>query len=327
MNQERKKELLGKFADRSLSPAEQEEFWEMMKLEQHDDLDLEFGFSELEVDPQEQQDSIAAVKNRLTGQIGKKKRSYKFLYKGIAAIAAVLLLIAGFKVYQDYKYVKNTNTFITVRVPVGKMQRVFLSDSSVVTVSSGSVFKYPKAFAKNSRVVYLSSGKAFFEVAKDRSRPFSVRSGELSTTALGTSFTVQYNAAYGWEKVNLYTGKVVISRRVNGGLAKPVYLTPGKAYEYIAGQGNVFGFDPSHQQPLTERNALHFAHTPFSEAIYQISSYYNIHIHFNPVQTRHYTVNGDFAGQSAEETLQSLVFIHQLKFTRSDSLNYSIMKK
>lgn len=46
-------------------------------------------------------------------------------------------------------------------------------------------------YARERRVVVLERGEAFFEVARDRSRPFVVRTGETVITALGTAFNVR----------------------------------------------------------------------------------------------------------------------------------------
>lgn len=334
MNKERKKELLDKFASRTLNPEELEEFWGMIGDGAHqelleEDLSLDEGDdADFIVADEEMESSIAAVKHRLNDQIQPQKgKGIRRFSKIIQAAAAVLLVFAGIKSYQHFQYIQDTQTYVIVNVPVGKIQKIYLSDSSSVTIASGSVFKYPKAFSKNERVVYLTSGRAFFKVAGDRSRPFSVKSGELSTTALGTSFTVQYNAKYKWEKVSLYTGKVVIKRTdTNTGVA-PVFLTPGKAYELNGSVENSMSFNVAEQPPLNDKNSLLFMHTPFHEAVYQIASYYHINIDFNQKSTGKYTVNGDFSGQTKEEALQSLVFIHQLKFIKSDSLTYKLMKK
>jgi transmembrane sensor len=50
-------------------------------------------------------------------------------------------------------------------------------------------------FSESEREVLLSRGEAHFEVAKDRARPFVVRSGNLTVTAVGTAFSVRLEGA------------------------------------------------------------------------------------------------------------------------------------
>lgn len=329
MDNDKRKELLEKFANRTLTPKELDEFWMMIKSGAHqelldEDIDLEpLNIREIPADIDE---SLSNIKSSLSSQIAQKKHPIKLIYKIIAAAAAIILLIGGFKGYQYFSYIQDTKTFITVNVAVGKMQKLILADSSVVTVSSGSTFSYPKAFTKTERRVFLRNGKALFEVKKDPSKPFSVESGDLQTTALGTSFTVQYNESYRWEKVSLYTGKVVIKPKDKTSKQAPVFLTPGKAYEYNYGSGSMSRFDLAVNDPIGKPELL-FEHTSLNEALFRISSYYKIRIDFNPKTTLSFTVNGDFSNQTADETLKNLAFIHQLKFKKTDSLNYRLMKK
>lgn len=327
MNQDRKKELLKKFAERSLSPSEEQEFWEMAASGEHmllQDDDADLDISRNISTPDDIEDSIASVKNNLTAKIrADKKKPLKPVLRIAAGIAAVLLIFAGIKGYQYNKYIQDTKTFITVQASVGKTLRIVLPDSTSVTVSSGSVLRYPKAFPTDERRVYLQTGEAFFEVTKNPKKPFSVESGEVQTTALGTSFTVKYNPVHHWGKVNLYTGKVAITPTDKSSSRSSVYLIPGKAYEYAAGKEALSSFVVKPFNPLT--TGLAFERTSFKEAVYKISSWYKINIEFDKVNTRNFTVNGDFNGKKAEEVLSSLAFIYQLKLTKKDSLTYEFI--
>ncbi|CAG5007824.1 hypothetical protein DYBT9275_04134 [Dyadobacter sp. CECT 9275] len=90
--------------------------------------------------------------------------------------------------------------------------KVKLPDGSVVTLSKNSKISYPKQFEKQKRVV-LMSGDAFFEVTKDRYRPFYVYANETITKVLGTSFRI---TAFDHEKkvtVNVRTGRVSVFKQ------------------------------------------------------------------------------------------------------------------
>lgn len=65
-----------------------------------------------------------------------------------------------------------------------------LEDSSIVTLASESELKYPEKFAQEKREVFLN-GEAFFQISHNPDRPFLVRTNELVTRVLGTSFTVR----------------------------------------------------------------------------------------------------------------------------------------
>lgn len=105
-----------------------------------------------------------------------------------------------------------------------------LPDHSEVVLYPSSRIKYDRSqFTEVSSIkrdIYLT-GSAHFKVAKDPHKPFTVYSGDLSTTALGTEFDVLRNA--GNTIVKLFHGKVVVRPlRQRMGWEKEVYLLPGE---------------------------------------------------------------------------------------------------
>jgi transmembrane sensor len=71
---------------------------------------------------------------------------------------------------------------------IGEVRRIALADGSAITLNSDS--QAMVKFEKTQRIVHLRRGEALFEVAKDRSRPFLVWSGQVSVRAVGTVFAV-----------------------------------------------------------------------------------------------------------------------------------------
>jgi ferric-dicitrate binding protein FerR (iron transport regulator) len=110
---------------------------------------------------------------------------------------------------------------------------LILQDGTGVLVHPKSEITYHKPFVGNRREITLI-GKADFTVPKNKTKPFTVLSGDLSTTALGTHFTV---TAYGHEKsivVTLYEGKVVVKSGsgTKRKLERDFYLVPGDELVY-----------------------------------------------------------------------------------------------
>ncbi len=91
---------------------------------------------------------------------------------------------------------------------LGQRQEIRLEDSSVVVLFPGSTLDIPADFNGRERNVMLN-GRAFFQVAHQAAKPFAVKSGQLLTRVLGTSFEV--NATDATHTVTLLTGKVGIS--------------------------------------------------------------------------------------------------------------------
>lgn len=75
----------------------------------------------------------------------------------------------------------------------GEFRRVPLQDKSIANINSGSQIEV--AFTPQQRTVRLRAGEAWFEVAKDKSKPFVVEAGDALVRAVGTAFSVRRLAA------------------------------------------------------------------------------------------------------------------------------------
>ena len=103
-----------------------------------------------------------------------------------------------------------------------------LADGTKVWLNGGSGLKFPARFEAGSRRVELA-GEAYFEVAKDAGRPFTVVTASAEIEVLGTSFDVNSYASETSIQTALLEGSVKISGE---GLTEPVYLKPNELYDY-----------------------------------------------------------------------------------------------
>lgn len=246
-----------------------------------------------------------------------KGRSVFKLFVRLAVAASLLLVSAiGYLTYRKTENLKQQSIYTTVSVPVGSVKIITLADHSVVTLNSGSVFKYPASFAPNNRKVFLVRGKGFFEIAKDKHRPFTVYSARLSTTALGTSFTVENYKAYQLEKVRLYTGKVEIGSKEKG--FAPLRLIPGQQYSQIGNKGTKGVFAAAGEiKSYTEDGTLEFDNTSLTEALARIASYYNITLQFDKEDLKGFAISGRFRNEPVKDVIHTLLFTHHLKFKKN----------
>lgn len=154
------------------------------------------------------------------------------------AVAAILILAIGTSVFyftqkpvtppativqahDDFKTITNNNS---------TNQLVHLSDGSDVELLPNATITYKDGFEATSRDIVLE-GEAVFSVAKDKSRPFTVYSGNISTTALGTKFRVTHWGDGAKTQVHLYEGKVVV-KSTNAKNKKETQLLPGDLLSY-----------------------------------------------------------------------------------------------
>lgn len=118
--------------------------------------------------------------------------------------------------------------------PLGRRSTFLLPDSTKVYLGAGSRLTYAKPFSGSSREVTLE-GEAFFEVVKNMDQPFIVRSYDVKTTVLGTSFKI--DALKGQPlTVSVVTGKVRVDRFRENRLEQTLgVLTAGKQVIYTRG--------------------------------------------------------------------------------------------
>ncbi len=92
---------------------------------------------------------------------------------------------------------------------LGEQRRVLLSDGTTVYLNTST--ELTVQYSDTQRNVELSdSGEAYFEVAKDPARPFTVRTRRGTATALGTAFNVY--AGQNATEVAVTEGLVAVAR-------------------------------------------------------------------------------------------------------------------
>ena len=111
---------------------------------------------------------------------------------GIAAALAVAVL-GGWSALGSGGYVP-APTFLTggeqtFRTGVGQTATVRLRDGSIVTLDTDTVLRARET--DDRRMLRLTRGQAYFKVAKDKTRPFTVAAGDKLVTATGTAFSVR----------------------------------------------------------------------------------------------------------------------------------------
>lgn len=115
----------------------------------------------------------------------------------------------------------------------GKTRKLLLEDGTEVLLWNGSEISFSKPFAPNKRDVVLK-GKADFKVAKDKTKPFTVYSGDITTRALGTEFLITNYEKEKTITVRLLEGSVVVKSAdsIKNKLNESFYLAAGEELLY-----------------------------------------------------------------------------------------------
>lgn len=275
---------------------------------------------------------------------GKLRRLY--IKRAIAVAAVLVVLVTG------YWFIRTSTGNNNIETPVAKAGsttpmpnwerinatatpvQVILPDSSVILLSANSKISYDGVFGANDQRAVHLTGEAKFDVRKDASRPFTVYSGNISTTALGTSFNIEAYDEANIITVHLITGKVVVKtadtlvRR----LKENMFLVPGETLFYNKSTWQASIRKPENGQatagkkrdilmPMQKPAWYMFDNQPVAEVLDQLSYYYGIRIVYRSQDLNNKYLTAKFqATDSLSKILKDIALLNQLSIAQtSDS--------
>lgn len=155
--------------------------------------------------------------------------------------------------------------YATLVTPLGRQQKLQLSDGTIAWLNAGSSIHFPTVFYGHQRLVEIT-GEVYFEVKHDAARPFMVKAGNEIIHDLGTHFDVN---AYDDEKAvktTLLEGSVQIGKYI---------LKPGEQYA----NGNIKKVDADASVAWVS-GYFQFEHADIQTVMKQLSRWYNVEIHY-----------------------------------------------
>lgn len=163
----------------------------------------------------------------------------------------------------------------TLRTPRGGEYQTRLPDGTEVWLNAGSSITYPLSFAADRREVYIE-GEAFFDVKKDRNRPFIVYAEETSITVLGTQFNV---SAYPEEK-RIRTTLVEGSIRLQKGEAIR-QLVPGQQAHTLRESQHITVQSVDIEEIMAWKNGYFYFHNEdIKSAMEKIARWYDVEVRY-----------------------------------------------
>lgn len=242
-----------------------------------------------------------------------------FYLKRIAAIILIIFAVGYIWMLDQNEesppaIVKN----IVKENPFGQKSTFTLPDGTVVNLNAGSSLSFPPVFSDSLRMVHLK-GEAYFQVQHDSSRRFIVRSGDIYTTALGTSFNVRNFSEEDEVSIALVEGKVMIETGLNGNEAS--YLLPGEKLVYHSNTGlaTKSGFD---NELITgwKEGLLVFEDADLVDFIITLERWYGVKFQVEGVKQDTWHIKGKFNNESLEEILEGLSFSYDLKYKINENI-------
>jgi len=287
-----------------------------------------FRFGEPVISPEQKQRVLERIENTLATQNGSKgqttlrpsspnlrRQPGRAFLRYAAAVAGLSILAYSIfvqvQVRQQAEPVLAESRMIHKEISKGQKMKIFLPDGSIVMLNASSRLSYPEKFTGETRQVELS-GEAFFEVAKDSTKPFVVKTDELSATALGTSFNVKAYPDSDIVSVALVTGKAAVNRK---GCLAPMLLEPGEAAGFNRKTG-IMGkekFD-YRVEVCWKDGILYFQETPIDEVFRRIEQWYGVSIIPENIPAGIRPINGSFNDEYLKNVLLSIGHVVNFDF-------------
>jgi transmembrane sensor len=166
----------------------------------------------------------------------------------------------------------------TITTPRGGKYQLNLPDGSKVWLNAGSSLKYPVVFAENERRVELS-GEAYFEVSKDKKRPFYVNTDRQGLKVLGTHFNINAFRDEPATRTTLFEGSVKIIpeyKNVANAAFRDIVLSPGQ--QSVVGR-TITVSKANVEEAISWKNGMfQFNDTELSSVMRQASRWYDVDV-------------------------------------------------
>lgn len=215
--------------------------------------------------------------------------------------------------YKSGETVGDKVKYNTLVIPRGGQFNLTLADGTQVWLNAGSTLKYPTAFVGNDRTVELN-GEAFFEVTKDRDKPFRVISGGQIVQVLGTSFNI---SSYE-EESSIYT--TLVEGKVNVYLEKEPkkqrVLSPNQQSVVVKGENTIEQRQVDVSEYISWKEGwFYFKEKPLEAIMLDMARWYDVSVQFESEEAKKRPFTGKIRRyENLEDALKLLEKTREVKF-------------
>lgn len=252
--------------------------------------------------------------------------------------AASILILSGFMMFGGFFEAKSKNTDLARQVNEistrpGSKSRVELPDGSIVWLNAGSKLTYNKDFGKEKREVTLN-GEGFFDVTKNKEKPFIISTSSINIKVLGTVFNVKAYQDDKQTETSLIHGSIEVT--IKNRPSDKIILSPS---EKLIVENNITGLDAKIKkasdqikrtkmpdintlmsinkllynpddstvaETLWVENKLVFRDEPFSELAKKMERWYNVNIEIEDTRIAQERLNGTLETETITQALEAL---------------------
>ncbi len=196
------------------------------------------------------------------------------------------------------------------------VKTIDLPDGSRVFLNEGSEISYPESF-QQERAIKLD-GEAFFEVMSDPVNPFTVRSGQVMVSVLGTSFNVKKAGTENQVEVFVETGKVRMSMENQDEF---ITLEPGDlGISKASALSRLEQSDPNYISWKTKD--FKFVDEELGKVLRELEESYHVEIFAEGVPLSELRITSTYREQSIDSILETIGAAFSLNVQKKEELYY-----
>lgn len=164
----------------------------------------------------------------------------------------------------------------TLKTPIGGEYELVLSDGTHVWLNADSYIKFPVIFSKSQRKVIVG-GEVYFDVAKNKEKPFVVDVEGMQIKVLGTQFNVRSYKEETDIITTLVEGKVELKNSLN----RKMFLSPGNQILLSRSNNNMEKRKANVHEAIAWKNGRFlFDNRSLEEIMNDLARWYNIEVFY-----------------------------------------------
>jgi ferric-dicitrate binding protein FerR (iron transport regulator) len=260
-----------------------------------------------------------------TPHTGSRRRYWRYA----AAVGGAVVLAAGGYFFSRQQRAAHApvETAAATIISAGDEPRksVVLPDGSSLVLRKNSRVELAEGFNRQNRDLTLT-GEAFFDVAQDARRPFTVHTSAFDIKVLGTVFNVSAYTGQPTMEAALFRGKVEIT--CTQGPARKIVLQPNQKLTVAAPETGrataapALKVAPLDADPVNHkareiawvRNRLEIENEPLADIAVKLEKWYGIRIAFADDAVKQYRYSGTFESETVLKALDALQLSYPFNF-------------
>jgi ferric-dicitrate binding protein FerR (iron transport regulator) len=269
----------------------------------------------------------------------------KWYWAAAAVVALTAALFGILKPFISNSGEEPANQANEISTRQGSKTKVQLPDGSVVWLNAGSKLTYNKDFGQHLREVTLS-GEGFFDVVKNKEKPFIIHTSSINIKVLGTAFNVKAYPEDKQTETSLIHGSIEVTIKdrpkdkiilspseklvvknvpvvqpsktvTNGAAVTEVKQVPEVSSLVSINKLRYSPADSTVAETEWVNNRLVFRDEAFSDVAIRMQRWYDVRIEIRDEQLAGERLSGSFENETILQALDALKFFLPFKYDQN----------